>query len=1009
MLLQRASAGSGKTYKLAKTYLRLLLAYKRKEDDRKEENDPLVGKYILLTPQEMKASNRHAAILAVTFTNKATNEMKKRIVDELAALARYDVAEKQRQKAERTAHGKAPRYDYMDDFTGQNPNAPEDIIYTSTGAVATPEQIKATAAVALLRVLNDYSRFNVSTIDRFFLSIIRNMTYELGLDNNIIPEVDDDYLAKASVDEAMDVINHAEKENSKTFQTMKDWLDTNISRAQERKEGWNVFNRYSGPRADLEKIAKQMTSEEVKLALKEDADFFKDPEKVKRFVTAVEKNAKDELPLMHQACKDLIKKFRETTNPASWNQIDKVLTEIENSQCDNDKLTTVKKIINNRTGFEGDYGRNHPFKNKTAEYDSAEARALFTAICDAYYAWKEVVQYWAAILSCLNQFVIMPNLQASRRALLDESGIFQLSEMNELINGIIREDDAPFIYERVGTRLHHFLLDEFQDTSSMQWENFRPLLLNSHSEGNDNLIIGDAKQSIYRFRNADPKVITEKVPETNWPGGLRNLPADVRNDLTAYNAVNSNWRSTRHVVQFNNTLFTELVPRVKQTSDIGDIYDDVAQTVQKSDTNGYVEVNFTKLEWQDLPDVINELLQRGYRQGDIAVLVNKNKDGAKAVGALQAAGLHAVSPQSVKLNDSRAVRLIIALMGLAASAYTDTDYDPTKKDDDDAHPQDMHRDDFEALMANYYYSVATDDGRTTAERLADTDVTKPVREVRKLLAELKAVTLPTLVDALARHFLTPTMLETEAPFLCALQDVVVNYSACEKTDIASFLAWWTKEGYRTDLPESAAQDAVSVMTIHKSKGLEFPVVIIPKADWILDNKSKEDIIWIQAENTGLTEYGIELDDIPKKFPVLANKPYLQQPDGLMSAAYKEYLKYVIIDNLNKTYVALTRAVNELYIFGKKPSKADLSMMSLLDTTLSPLVKKSNPTSGDKFMQSSEISGDATSFCYGKKDNVNTDTRKKEETGKIEEIASYFPDQNKPTPRLSSRIERKEDF
>ena len=231
-------------------------------------------------------------------------------------------------------------------------------------------------------------------------------------------------------------------------------------------------------------------------------------------------------------------------------------------------------------------------------------------------------------MSRLHYMGVMHDIRRNIEKFRTDNNVIPLSETNEILRGIIGEDDNAFIYERIGTQLHHYLLDEFQDTSVMQWENLRPLLLESEAYGYDNLIIGDSKQSIYRFRNAEPELINSHV-ENEIPD-TRVLPDSLPKGSSQYARVNTNWRSSRHTVEFNNTVFSAMAASLQtQTPDLAKLYENVIQDLGNPDMPGFVRISFPTSGrgayncFAGLGAQIDELRSRGYRLGDIAVLVKK--------------------------------------------------------------------------------------------------------------------------------------------------------------------------------------------------------------------------------------------------------------------------------------------------------------------------------------------------------------------------------------------------
>jgi len=888
LYIEQASAGSGKTYTLAFTYIRDLMGVR--EDG--------ANGYRLRSVDEMR--DALGRILAITFTNKATNEMKARIVDKLAKLAntRPDCA--------------GIKVDYLEKLADEFHVDQRRIILQ--------------AKLALEVLLHNYADFNVSTIDSFFQTVVRSFTSEIDeLAANYQIELDDKMVAKRSVDATLSQVKETVG-GTKETSDISAWLQLYIDRKRLNGENWNPFmpsqeNIYGGSPSTLR--------DELKLffALTDRESFKKNEKKLteyfhkygNRFLDlykAVLKARNNRLNGCATKCTDLInmlvssgcyrqlqavsargipgclnsimaKKPGNTPPAVKWS---KTAEDFINGG----KLFTAKAI---KTGVSDDVRHLEPV-----------VRELFLAVKE----WEDCYRRWNESTSNLHLLGLLEALSQNRRRFLSDNNLLQLSSTNQFLHRIICEEDAPFIYERIGAYIDNYLIDEFQDTSRMQWVNLKPLLRESLGRGCDNLIIGDVKQSIYRFRNAEPQLIAHDVP---CDPDLEIFPGANGLDVVQ----STNWRSCRHVVQFNNTLFrllaTKMPLQMYTGTNLPELYRTVVQKVKKMDEPGYVRVEFGGKQEDNaasIPVLIADMLLRGYRQNEIAILVDKKSDSTAVLNAInkynaslpqETACINVISDEALTVSSSIAVQIIVSLLELIQ-------YPPgsTKR-----------KEDVRAFLSNYHYMKMLNPELSLHEammRHKHGDVA--VDGITGLLKHLASLTLPSLVEALENRFLSEEVRNQQAPYLAAFEDLVLDYCDKHPADIASFLRWWNdgKDSFSISSPEGV--DAVTLMTIHKSKGLEFNCVIVPAATWSFTPKSSE-VLWVKPS---LPET-VVLNDVPLPpvIPVTLGNVTEESP---YSEARNEIYTNTLVDKLNETYVAFTRAKKEIYIFCGTPRSNNLA-------------------------------------------------------------------------------------
>ena len=690
----KASAGSGKTYALAKEYIRLLL-----KSDKPD-------------------AYRH--VLAVTFTNKATDEMKRRILKELNTLA--------------TNPSGSP---YLESFQRE---------------LRLPaEAISARAKQQLGAILNDYSSFAVSTIDRFFQQALRAFSREIGQLASYQVQLDRDALVRESVDRVLDGLTEAEGDRH-----LLDWLQESV---QDQLESRGYFS-----------IEKELTDMASGLRdLPEGKDL-----------------PRESVAAIRTTCRSLVKAFEERV-PAAAAACVKVLEEkgIDPRDSNRGFMTWLPKYASMKTGFPA---LTNSFLEKAQDPDLWFAKSKsqlkmqlagaldrpLQAFLDCFGQPFKEYRTALLILDQLYGLGVAAELREAFVAVQKENNLLSLDDSNTILKGIIDGSDAPFIYEKLGVRFDDFLLDEFQDTSQVQWENFLPLLENGVASGNDSLVVGDVKQSIYRFRGSDWKLLNERVGAA-FPEREEKV-------------LKSNWRSCRAVVDFNNRFFAyaaKAVDSLLETSEVSAIYRDVAQEPRfREEAEGSVEVCFTPDQLEEILLTVQEVHGRGGMWADVAVLVRENRTGAQIASCLLENGIPVVSDDSLFVKASVTVRRLVSQLSLI-----------------DASPE--------------------EDSTAVAGYLA-----------RKLNVHIPSGyhSLPDLAEALLRDLRAADQetFDAEIPYIQSFMDYLQDWTATGGNNPSAFLRDWKDADPKIASPRLG--DAVRVMTIHKAKGLEFPFVVVPFAE-----------------------------------------------------------------------------------------------------------------------------------------------------------------------------------
>jgi ATP-dependent helicase/nuclease subunit A len=547
---------------------------------------------------------------------------------------------------------------------------------------------------------------------------------------------------------------------------------------------------------------------------------------------------------------------------------------------------------------------------------------------------KDFPRYSAAVEVVKRIYLlgIVEDLNKKLKQYRTEKNILLISDTPKILSEVISSEEAPFVYEKAGGRYHHFLIDEFQDTSDLQWANLLPLIVNSLGEGNFAMVVGDVKQSIYRWRS----------------GNMNLLANEIKNDLKNFRSViteetlDTNYRSKRTIIDFNNYFFSAVPPIVNKALELteehllNEAYSKEAEqkVSAKNDTGGYIEVEFFseedgeagKIAWKDkakekLLAEIHKNAELGYKHSDMAVLVRNNREGDDVATFLIGNGItKVISPDSLLLSRSPKVRFLIDTFRyldnkqnhIAQSNVLYNYVQLSKRNDIDLHE---------------VFSFAAKSAKVKAdaegvETLFDTESLNDTLFNRMMPAEFTGFTVALAklpVYELCEQLLQIFTLSSTDAYVLRFLDLILEYSAKHDSSVKNFLRWWDESpaAQNTAVITSESEDAIRIMTIHRSKGLQFPIVFMPFTEWKLQPDSR-DVLWVSSEETPFNEFG--------KIPVSASK-------SLLKSSFKEtYEKEIVlsaIDNVNLLYVAFTRAEEQLYIYGPEGNNDNLNSVSKL--------------------------------------------------------------------------------
>ena len=836
----KASAGSGKTHRLTGEYLHLLFAQ----------------------------PNNHRHILAVTFTNKATDEMKSRIVEELHLLS----------------SGKSSAYlkELMRDFSLDELT------------------VRSMAKRILETILHDYSSFSISTIDKFFQQTMRAFTREMGLAGGYNVEVDHSSLLMETVDLMLSELDKPENK------ILSEWLLQFMQDSIEEGKSWKIdrevmelseqlFNETYKSFTAEEQAAfqnKEQLSEYKKILIRIIRDYENELKKTgTRAISIMENNSLEPSDLKGGSRSQFFKFMRIAEGgipdlPPSFYKFPDNLEEWYAKKTATDIIIKIENAYN--------AGLNDCVKQVIEMYDNNMQYLTAKCILQNYYT-----------LGILN------DIKNRLRKLQQENNTLLLSDTTELLNDIISGTDSPFIYEKTGTRITNYMIDEFQDTSRMQWNNFKPLVDESLSSGNFNLIVGDVKQSIYRFRNSDWRLLEEQVEE------------DFSSDYIKKHVLDTNWRSDAKIVEFNNLFFNKAplilqdyfnnsnsIDEDESSDQISNAYTDVYQHLpeKKKESGGHVKITFLKddkeNDWkaealERLPYEIESLQDQGFSLKDIAVVVRWNKEAVLVAEKLlkykeehpdSRYRYDIISNEALIIGSAQSVKSAIALMNHFRNP-SDELYLMTAV--------------YEFLRYKYKYSP---DEAITAYR-EDTKGEFP-EEYRSKIAELSTMSFYDMIESFFSLF-THESDENENAYIQAFLDIALKFSEDKSADLNAFLDWWDEKGCNKALYSPEGQDAIRLITIHKSKGLGFGAVIMPFLNWDLDHTRNSDIIWCKPDVAPFNLLGV----VPLKYSKILS-------DTIFREDYLEEKMFTYIDNLNLLYVAFTRAKHRLILFTPYKEKND---------------------------------------------------------------------------------------
>ena len=803
-----ASAGSGKTYQLAYKYVRDVV--------------------------EQPTLYRH--ILAVTFTNKATEEMKSRILSEIHTLA---------------SGGKSG---YLASLC--------------TELSLDERTVRTRAREARTRILHDYSRFTILTIDTFFQRILRAFIQELGLDLNYNVEIETASVLSKSADALVEQIRIDEE--------LQRWLTAFV---QERIE--------DGKRWDVREGILALGNEIFKESNRETLSAERSKAELDRIVgkaTGRAKAGKKEFQELGVRAMNLMNTAGVTT--ADFTGKSRSFAGYFAAAAAGEikaPTATVRKMSATTEGWCA--------KDSPALPLVAELQPLLAELCARY---DRSIRFWNTtdlLRENYRSFALLQDLYGKVRQMCSDENVMMLSETKNILSEFIRHNDAPFIYEKVGNRYDRFMIDEFQDTSTREWENFLPLLGNAmaQSEQTSVLIVGDIKQSIYRWRGGDWEILHRRAARELGEASTETIHLK-ENFRSLPLVVEFNNRMIGKVVESDNTALNQLLAqapphalggkaREELRDTLQEAYREHAQSARKKGLHpGYVNITHYTGE-PPLIERIKALVDKGFRPKDMMILVRSGTDGAKVASALLDFKRRNTDPryrfdvmtqEALIVGTAPISSFVIACLKLAMNPA----------------------DSLSRAIYNHFSAKPSFDAELTEEEVVF----------------LKSLRLFPPEEAFERIVMRYDLQERreEIAYLQAVHEQIINFCAGRVADIPLFLKWWDEQGSGRSLSVEQGETTIEITTIHKAKGLEKKVVLIPYCNWTLNPKSSglsANIVWAEGTDGELEEIG--------RFPV---RYKTSMGESLFSADYYREMIYAHVDNINLLYVALTRAVESLHIF-----------------------------------------------------------------------------------------------
>ncbi len=895
LTVYRASAGSGKTFTLATRFIELLI----------------------------KKPTSYKEVLAVTFTVKATAEMKERILSQLYGLS----------------HSLPDSESYLKQIMADL--AKEQISFTE-------QEVRQRAGMALQLILHDYSNFNVETIDSFFQRILRNLARELELNANLRVELNDTDVEALAVDRLITELKGDDK--------VLGWIMSFIRQNMEEDKSWKVVD-------SIKEFGKKIFSHEYKehsIDINEKMQVEEFFEKYQETLGKVMKAADEEMKATGKEFLNIIDGkytiedfYQKGRGPAGY------FVHLSEGNYFSAPNSYVVAAIDSIEGWVGKDNKDND-KRKFVEDN------LLSLLPTTEEKRKKCVRNYnsaKAALANLNELRLLNNIEQIVKDINSNANCFLLSDTQNVLHDMMQGSDTPFVFEKIGGRIRHIMIDEFQDTSNIQWKNFKKLLLDCMAHrGSQNLIVGDVKQSIYRWRNSDWSLLNNIENDSDFAG----------NKLEPI-VLDKNFRSEKNIIDFNNAFFCVAPKQEKQyLEDDGNEKASVVEEIYSPDLTrqelpvekkpqGLVDIRllpaanvkeFSSKCIEVTQKYIEQLIAAGAQQKDIAILTRENKHIASLGNKLKErfsnykfdsddsiketlSQCTFVSDDAFQLSSSVAVNIIVNAMKVLYNA------------------QDLFS---RTQLANDYNTYISED---TIELLLDRKHNK--EDVNKLLPEefvnkeeyLRSLPLNDMAGEIS-HIFGINKLSNESAYVNAFFDALTSFTQTYIPDLDNFVEYWDSVMSEKTV-KGGDVEGIRLLTIHKAKGLEFDHVIVPFCDWELDKGST---LWVEPTEQPFSDMPV--------LPLDSKK----LKETIFSDAYHEEKLQNTVDNLNLLYVTFTRAKKNLFIIGRNSLRESKQKGKYVDyTRRSGLLHKILPDvaselDGATFIGDTESKEGDLHFTYG---------------------------------------------
>lgn len=795
-----------------------------------------------------KSPNKFVEILAVTFTNKAAAEMKDRIISSLKSFSNPKTAE-------------------------QTDLEMRTLIVSETGLTIYELTVRAQAVFE--NILHNYSQFSIGTIDKFTHRIIRTFAQDLDLPQNFEVEMEHKLLLKQAVDLLISKTGEDEKLTQLLVNFIKDKTADDKS--------WLIENDFYLVAEELLKESGQEHCDNLK-ELNLD-DFFLIQKTIQKYIhkfdqelSAIGRGFVDDCkdqgisPEWLVGGKNGLSKYFDYLRTKQWEKYIPTKTNYTNIEKEN--WYASKAPTSSYASIDSLQEKHKPFVNRALEILLDYPKYVkFRLIASNFYA-----------------MAVLHEISKQMQYIKEQNNIIPIGEFNKKIATVLQNEEGNFIYERLGERYANYFIDEFQDTSELQWKNLLPLLENAIANGQkpgSAMLVGDAKQAIYRWRGGEVDQFIELQLKAASPSGKEPYKMEAC-------SLDCNYRSAAEIVDFNNQFFSSVAPKIENQK-YSALFSNL-NSKQVRGTGGHVSIEYIDYngDYEELQKArclenIKQLRKDGFNYGDLCILTRTKAKGTVLVKLLSEKGIPVVSAESLLLEQSTEVKFMLNFLRFL---------------NEPMHPRYRFKL-IEYLNENEFCTATLENVHIQLDQLCKASLSEFNAFLKSIISDYdmlkwRSISLVELSHKIARSF---KLEETARIYMQFFMDEVWAYSTKYAQDLFGFLNYWEETAHKLSVAIPEGINAVQVMTIHKSKGLEFPAVIFPFANWNATSEQNAKS-WVETDAP-------ELHNLPTSLIPISDK--LKSSTEKLQSLYVEHKSKVLLDNLNMLYVALTRPKSRLYI------------------------------------------------------------------------------------------------